>query len=155
MSSCHRLHTRHRVRHRAITRGPHHQHVQEKQVSGASEEDSGGYYQPNYQDAHHQKAGAVAVRLETPKDLQALQWINAALSDPEVLNLGTLVHGTSDVLALAPQPPTQHNKLRTVQALVHPRTVDKGIGMNNRQACFGSFFTAKFQMCGVWCRFAG
>ena len=36
---------------------------------------------------------------------KALQWINEALSDNEVKNLGTLVHGGSDVLALAAQPP--------------------------------------------------
>lgn len=35
---------------------------------------------------------------------KALEWINAALTDADLLNLGTLVHGTSDVLAEPPQP---------------------------------------------------
>ena len=39
------------------------------------------------------------------RDKRALQWIKETLSDNEVKNLGTLVHGRSDVLALAAQPP--------------------------------------------------
>lgn len=35
---------------------------------------------------------------------KAREWINAALTDADVLNVGKLVHGTSDVLALAEPP---------------------------------------------------